>query len=185
MSKSIVIGKLNEPKEFEWEIPNFSSFSKTSGNLYHSPSFNFANTSWHLVLRLGIKYLSVYLDNEYQRPIHVSYAFSIKDVNGRLIGKTSHASTCEVFCGFPNFFLMSSLEERGSHLIPSDMLTIVCQLKLSYGVERTVTDVLEAKSLGEQQCGVTSEQTKFTGNNILRFIYYLYYIHKNNKHVPD
>lgn len=178
-----VTGKLNfggrsatlpdEPKEFEWEIPNFSCSSESRISFYHSPSFYFAATSWHVVLRPGIRYLSVYLYNETRRPIQVSCAFSIKDINGKLIGEQTHARfyTRMPLSGFLSFFSMSSLKERESYLIPSGNLTIVCKLELNYDVERTVKDINEANILGEKKSSITTEKMKFTGNDKLKTIY--------------
>lgn len=176
-----ITGKLNEHNEnfeFEWEFPNFSSVSKNIRSLYHSPSFNFADNSWHVVLYTGLRYyLPVYLYNETECQIPVSFAFSIKDIEGGLIGtQEKSASTSRAFSGFPTFFSLSSLEERKNYLIPSDTLTIVCKMKQSYDVERTITDVLEANILIEEESGLISEQMTSTGNDdTLETFYTLYY----------
>lgn len=135
-----LVGKVNNlTKEFhfEWKINNFFSLSGENGKNYSSPLFSFANESWHLnVCPNGdpkyhaVGYISVYLHREVSglSIINLSWSFGLKTFDGKKVHEQHHTG---VFSedgkgyGSPGLLKRSTLLERKSELVPSDILTIV------------------------------------------------------------
>lgn len=134
------VGKVNDlTKEFhfEWKIYNFFSLLGENRKNCNSPSFAFANESWHLnVCPNGdpkyrtAGYISVYLHREFSGLpiINMSWTFGLKTSDGKKVYESHHT---EVFSGdgvgygSPGLLKRSTLLERKSELVPYDILTIV------------------------------------------------------------
>lgn len=123
-------------KEVHWKIPDFMSLD--ASRLHLSPNFKFLHAGWllkidpsetnspdHITLHLNMNEVDTISYN-------VLITFSIKKASGSIIGVSSFYHT---FCGLKSklnarqFFTRSALSQCASELLPSNELTIVCNLK--------------------------------------------------------
>lgn len=138
------VGKLEEkvspePEEIEvhWEIPYFMSLN----NRYHeSPDFKFLTTKWHLEIDpfdntspTSDKYIALRLERvKVELSCNTLCTFSIKKADGLMTGIRS---LIHVFSFNNNrlkvdrFFTRHALQEHESELMPSNILTIMCNMK--------------------------------------------------------
>lgn len=122
-------------KEIQWRIPNFSKL----GNCFEdSPKFNFLDAIWILKLdtsennkgdhiALEVKVLEVGIVS-----YNVLTTLSIKKACGSRIGATCfHHSYCKMKkrINASHFFSRATLARYQSELLPSDELTVICNLK--------------------------------------------------------
>lgn len=162
-----MIGELEstqELKQLEWKIPNYVSLRVGT---YKSPSFTFANHSWHLTISAELytvhKYLTVILKCENDSHCtDVMYSFSIKKSDGTLTTtKTYQSSMVSEWPFLP-------LDEIS--LLPSGIITIVCNLK--YGLDLNGGDAIASAqketSLNENSAVETLEHVILAGimNNL-------------------
>lgn len=135
-----VIGKVQDIKRefnFEWQIENFLSLPEEDGKSYTSPSFSFAGEFWHLRIyphgeseNDSVEYVGLYLiRNMSIHPITLVLFLGIKTVDQ----KKEHEM--QIICvfdeknggyGTSKLLKRSTLAEKKSEFVPSDVLTIVC-----------------------------------------------------------
>lgn len=136
------IGKVQSIKRefnFEWQIENFLSLPEEDGKSYTSPSFSFAGESWHLRIyphgeleNNSVAYVGVYLiRNMSVHPITLALFLGIKAVDGE---KEHEIQIICVFdkendgYGTSKLLKRSTLSQKKSEIVPSDVLTIVCTI---------------------------------------------------------
>lgn len=130
------VGKL-EVKEMKvyWEIPNFISLD----NRYHrSSGFTFLNMNWQLKIdpfenHFTSDWIALHLERDnVALSCNIMCIFSIKKADG---SETGIKDLIHAFGSNNNtliaesFFTRSALKEHESELMPSNTLTIVCELK--------------------------------------------------------
>lgn len=170
MSSLGVIGELGESK-FEWKIADFFSLSATKESSYTSPSFVFANTSLHLWIypagNVAAKsgFLSLFLVNESKNPFHVNMALHIKKVDGTILELTAAMDVyIKTSMGYNNLYQKSSLKQNKSELVPSNILTIVCILKLKRDGKQDTVKAEAVEDLQEKQSHKILDDKTLTGN---------------------
>lgn len=171
MANRRVVGKLSEPtstkKRIEWNIPNYSAIW---GRMSLSPSFTFANSSLYMrVYRPSESdMLTVSLARESGSLGNVIATFSLKTSNGTLTG--TKTDVCYFFynpnCVTSNFFEEFDFVKQRDVFLPSDTLTIVCDLVLD-GKQPTAKDANNSK---EKATVETLKQMRLTGNRRFAFI---------------
>lgn len=126
---------LQNELEMEWKISNFSSLTD---NFYNSPSFSFADECWYLAISLNgdedkesFGCIGLYLRRGSSGPpINMNYTLGLKTLNGE---KDSEHHRTFIFrdvyeaYGVHGCIVRSELIER--NLIPTDVLTLFCNLK--------------------------------------------------------
>lgn len=168
-----VIGKVGELK-FEWEIANFFSLSATKTSYYNSPSFIFQKNSLHLQIfpagNINAKtgFLSVFLANESNDPLHVNNTLRIKKADGTMIGGGSANVCVKSSMGYRNFYERSCLQQNESEMMPSGTLTIVCVLKPKHDGKLDTTKVEKMENSQEKQTHIMSDHRRLTGT-----VYYI------------
>lgn len=139
-------------KHFEWKISDFFTFIEiTDYRPLKSPTFSIADTSWNLKLYLNWNYstypfIQLFLWNEKRREYLVEYYLGLKKCDGRVeqllsgIFKEVAKRNEKV-----DFIMRSELMQRKSELVPGDVLTITCTVKLmtepTYSSEQTALDI--------------------------------------------
>lgn len=169
-----VTGKIGESK-FEWEIANFFALPATRLSYYNSPSFIFQKTSLHLkmypagAIDSKTGFLSVYLANESNDPLHVNTTLCIKKADGTMVGGGSDDVCIKsaVAVGCRNFYEKSCLQQNESEMVPSGTLTIVCILKPKHDGKQDITKVEKMENSQEKQSHM-SDRRRLTGN-----VYYI------------
>lgn len=157
MSNEVITGELSKKrmKSFVWKIPKFSSLRQTGTDFYDSLSFNFMNTSFRLRIMppsLAYNVLSVSLVKNptamYVSDFYGTSTFSIRKSDYTLL--KFRKGTCN-----SNTLEGSILRERQFELLPSDTLTIVCDLESS-----SVKQILPPAE---------KRHTRLTGNDEYKF----------------
>lgn len=173
MSNYKIIGELNEgellqEKRWEWKIPNlFTTLSQTDYP-YFSPSFTFMNVPFNLKIYppcRSLDFLSVYLECNNAPSSDITYSFSMKKLDGTLIGTVSKSYTFSVTNGFVEFFKGCDLREQKCELLSKGTLTIICDLKSGFAKKDTLP-VKEESNLKEKTAVKASEHIRLTGNEI-------------------
>lgn len=153
MSNKGIIGELSEKaRRFEWKIPMFSTLCQTDSCFYDSPSFIFGSMKLHLRMYPptdNCDFLSVHLNYESEPSCNVNFSFSIKKTDGTLIGtKTADESIMSYQPGCDRFFEGCDLRKQQSELLPSDTLTIICDLEA--GGKQAEQHAEDAKQFGRE-----------------------------------
>lgn len=161
-----VVGKLSEPtstkKRIEWNIPNY--YSSVWGCMCMSPPFTFANSSLYISFYRPDEsdWLSVSLTRKSGSPCDVIATFSMKTSDGTL----ARIKTKECYfsynsnCVISNFFEEFDFVKQRDDFLPSDTLTIVCDLLL-IGKQPTAKDANSSKGKATVE---TLKQMRLTGN---------------------
>lgn len=140
------LGEINivwKELDIEWKIKNFFSLSRKK-LFYDSPLFSFAGDPWRLQIYPngdsddetdGYIDLLLFRENS-SPPIIVDFSFALKPVDGN--GKkheekrlTSVFDENSIIDGVYKFISRFELLERRKELVPSDILTVICNLKSS------------------------------------------------------
>lgn len=174
-----MIGELDESKQLEWRIASYSSLSRSSELWYKSPSFTFANVSWHLSMSPETPiytHIRVRLNKEVRFPPCIFFSACIKkweessisistkedgspniqeseessnSINKlsesvksikkfREIGTQAFIRNNTYKFGFEYSLDACILEREKINLLPSDSLTIVCNLKSGLNGEEVI-----------------------------------------------
>ena len=135
------VGEIKEIKdnmEIEWRITDFFALSET---IYHSPIFHFAGTTWRLRIypngnvkneTVGNVDCYLLLDDS-SRSVTLTYELGLKKVNGNIDNECSYTETFDEKAGYGCRGLVSRSEllSRVSELAPSNILTIICKLRIN------------------------------------------------------
>lgn len=137
---------LQSEHEIEWKISNFSSLSNGTDNFYESPSFSFADESWYLRVRPNgdvskgsVGSVGLYLmKSSTGPPIKMTYTLGLKSFKGEKdseFHRTYNFILGDAGYGVHGCIVKSELLERMSDLMPTDVLTLFCNLKYPKPVE--------------------------------------------------
>lgn len=150
MSKEI--GKIEnfpyEIKYFEWKIPDFFTIIETKTPFfYESPTFSVADTLWHMRLYQNskIEFTELALYSRIKRKILVEYNFGLKRSDGDIKHFGRGIFKIEEFSNHGHHKIdILELMQQKSELMPDNVLTITCTLKLmteiTYSPEQTALD---------------------------------------------
>lgn len=136
-------GKVNDRTaefHFEWQIDDFFSLPEEDGETCFSPNFSIAGESWCFFINPNGKsainsvgYVGAYLQRNEDLPyISLVWSFGVKTSEGK---KDKEMKFSHVFheeslgYGFAKFLKRSELFEKKSELVPSDVLTLVCDIE--------------------------------------------------------
>lgn len=125
----------------EWKISGFSSLLCENSNFFYSSLFEFADEIWYLRLYPNgheliktIGSIGLYLMKQTSGlPINMEYSFGLKGLNGKKHCehyRTSIYRDKEEGYGVHNCIFRSEIFDRKSDLLPADVLTVFCNLKL-------------------------------------------------------
>lgn len=137
-------------KQFEWSIPDyFTIVEDRKFGCYDSHAFSVADTSWYLRLypywNDRTEFVHLALFNNITREYLVEYSCGLKTCDGSMeqllngILKGDEVRNKET-----NFIRKSQLVQRKSELVPGNVLTITCTVKLmtemAHSSEKTTLD---------------------------------------------
>lgn len=134
------IKNTDEEKEIHWKIPNF--FLLPLDLYYKCPDFKFLNVQWQLRVDPSEyctdEHIALLLrTSKVDSSCDVTCTFGIKKADGSMTGISSLKHTLHPqYCNLNTtlvvhkFFTSGELSERQPELVPSNNLTIMCNLKL-------------------------------------------------------
>ena len=122
----------------EWKIVDFLSISEDQNYIrYASPTFCFANVQWHLriwpkgILPCSSEFVTLYLLRHVKQELSMEYNLGLKrcdsNVEQLVTGVLKQNSTCS-----DDILLIrkSDLMQRKSELLPCNIFTVTCTLKV-------------------------------------------------------
>lgn len=136
MDENKEIGKI-ERIQFEWKIADFFKLTEDGKYLdYASPTFSVADASLCLKLwpnwNVRIEFVRLYLRSHKKRKHTIEYYFGLKKIDGSMEHLLSGILEGHELCSDDNgnFIAKTELLKRKSELVPGNVLTIICTLKL-------------------------------------------------------
>lgn len=146
---------INEKYTFTWHLKNFSSIDRSAGRIVYSENFHTGPTcrrwSLSLVFRsnqseneyesIGIYLNKLWTTNE-KKTVHVRFKISLldKDEQPRHVSMMNKCYKHLTRYGFPNFIKRSTLLSEKNELLPADILTIRCDMKVADGTSVSTTE---------------------------------------------